>query len=160
MASERAAALAEALAEVNREAMAWAGSCSEAQWDLVVPGEDWTVGVVLHHIAEGYSLSEGWLVLMTRGEAVGDTAEGIDQRNVEHNGRDRFDRDDTVALLAGNGARAEATLRGLSDAELDQTAPFGPAGGRELPAAAMGDTMARHARDHLAHARAAVEGSA
>ena len=63
---------------------------------------------------------------------------------------------ETVALLEENGARLEALLRSLSDEELDRAAPFGPAGGRLLPTGALAAVAARHAREHLAHAREAA----
>ncbi len=49
-----------------------------------VPGEEWTVGVVLDHIAESHGKSEHWLDEMARGEGVPDTAEEIDRANAAH----------------------------------------------------------------------------
>ena len=63
---------------------------------------------------------------------------------------------ETVALLEVNGVVLAEALRGLSDEELDRTAPFGPAGGRRLPTVDLAAVAARHTREHLAHARGAV----
>lgn len=156
--SERADALAADFAVANGEAMAFALSCTDAQWGIVVPGEEWSVGVVLHHIAEGHGNGLAWLEVMAQGRAITDTAAGIDQKNVEHATRvSDVGQAETAQLLAENGARLEVLLRGLSDDELDTTAPFGPAEGRALPVSAMAAVAARHVRDHLSHARAAVE---
>ena len=55
MTSERSERLADDFAVVNAEAVAFARSCPVAAWQAPVPGEEWTVGVVLHHIAEGHA---------------------------------------------------------------------------------------------------------
>jgi hypothetical protein len=157
MPSERGTALAEDFAAANREVVEFARSCSDAEWVLVVPGEQWPVGVVVHHIAEGHEHGVNWLSQMAHGQAITDTAEGIDQDNAAHATRAaRAGRDETVALLEANAVTLERALRALSDEELDRTASFGPAGGRELPTVALAAVAARHAREHLAHARAAV----
>ncbi len=158
--SERATALAEDFAAANNEVMAFARSCSDAEWAVIVPGEEWAIGVVMHHIAEGHEHGLVWLSRMARGDAVTDSAAGIDQDNAAHAARAATaGRDETIALLEATAAPLESALRALSDEELDRTAPFGPAGGRELPTAALAAVAARHAREHLAHARAALQGA-
>ena len=61
MASERAAALADDFAATNAEAVAFTESCGEDAWARPVPEEGWSVGVVLHHVAEGHGNSLRWL---------------------------------------------------------------------------------------------------
>jgi hypothetical protein len=157
MPSERSAALADAFAAANAEVIAFAGSCSDAQWRTVVPGEDWPVGVVMHHIAEGHANALAWLTAMAHGDAVTDSGEDIDRRNVDHAARsDGIGIAETVALLGQNGALTEAALRRLTDEQLDRTAPFGPAGGRPFPTEQMAAVTAQHALGHLAHAREAL----
>ncbi len=158
MPSERSTALAEDFAAANRDVVDFVRSCSDAEWALVVPGEQWPVGVLVHHIAEGHEHGLQWLTLMAQGEAVTDTAVGIDRDNAAHATRAAtVGRDETVALLEANAAPLERALRSLSDEELDRTASFGPADGRELPTVALAAVAARHAREHLAHARAVVD---
>ena len=157
MASERSTALADDFVAANGEVVAFATSCSEDAWVLRVPGEEWTVGVVVHHIGEGHANALRWLDGMARGDGVSDTAEGIDEANALHARRaSGVQQAETVALLRENGARLEALLRSLSDEELDRAAPFGPAGGRALPTGALAAVAARHAREHLAHAQEAA----
>ena len=159
MANDRATALADDFAAANAEAMRFAGSCSEDQWALAVPAEGWSVGVVLHHIAEGHAHGLAWLRAMARGEGVTETAAEIDRENAGHAVRaGTIGTAETVALLRANGARLEAALRGLSDEELDRLAPFGPAGGRPMPTEALAAVAARHTREHLGHARGALAG--
>ena len=120
---------------------------TEREWALSVPGEGWTVGVVLHHIAEGHAHGARWLQDMARGEGVTETAEDIDRVNAAHAVRaEAVGPAETVALLEVNGDVLEEALRGLSDEELDRTAPFGPAGGRRLPTVDLAAVAARHAR--------------
>jgi hypothetical protein len=157
MASERAAELADDFAVANAEAIAFAQSCSEADWALSVPGEGWTVGVVMHHIAEGHSHAFHWLQAMAAGEGVHETAEDVDRGNAEHAVRsEAISADETVSLLEEKGVRLERTLRALTDDDLAQTAPFGPAGGRVLPTGDLAPVAARHTREHLGHAQSAV----
>jgi hypothetical protein len=88
---------------------------------------------------------------------VASTSEEIDRANAEHAVRaEGVGPAETRALLESNGAELEAFLRARSDEELDRCASFGPAGGRELPTADLAVVTARHAREHLAHARETV----
>jgi hypothetical protein len=160
VASERAAALADEFAAANDAAIALAESCSDSQWRTVVPGEEWTVGVVLHHVAEGHAQGARWLRSMAAGEGVADTGDDIDRHNVTHAEQwSDVSAADTVALLRDNGQRTEAILRELTDEELDRTAPFGPAGGRLFPVAQLAAVASGHPRGHLAHAKEALDAS-
>jgi hypothetical protein len=157
MGSERAASLADDFAAANEEALHFTGSCSDAEWALQVPGEGWTVGVVLHHIAEGHGHSLRWLRSMVSGEGVPESAEEIDRANAAHALRaGSVGQVETAVLLANNGALLEQALRGLSDDDLAREAPFGPAGGQAFPTGDLAPVAARHTRDHLARAKAAV----
>jgi hypothetical protein len=151
---ERAGALADEFARANAEAVAFARACPDETWVRTVPGEEWAVGVVLHHIAESHDNGCRWLLGMARGDGVSDTAEAIDEANAAHAARTgAVTQAETVALLEVNGGRMEAVLRGLSDEELDRKAPFGPAGGQSFSTADLAVVPARHTREHLAHAR-------
>ena len=157
MSSERGAILGDDFAAANADAIAFARSCSEEEWRVAVPGEDWSVGVVLHHIAEGHGQASRWLQAMSNGEAVPDTADDIDRANAAHAVRaESVDPVETVALLEIRGRELEALLRRLDDEQLDRTAPFGPAGGQVFLCADLAPVTARHTREHLAHARGAL----
>jgi uncharacterized damage-inducible protein DinB len=157
--AERSDALAADFARANGKALAFARSCTDEQWARTVPGEGWTVGVVLHHIAEGHAHGVRWLGEMANGRGVTDTAEEIDQDNAAHAARaGAVGRNETVALLQTNGVRLEETLRGLSDEDLDRSAPFGPAGGRSFPTGELAAVPTRHTLEHLSHAMDAVAG--
>jgi hypothetical protein len=139
--------------------LAFVRSCSEEQWRRTVAEEGWTVGVVVHHVAEGHQQGLRWFRAMAQGDGVADTVEGIDRVNAAHAVRaEGIGPAETFVLLESNGAELESALRALTDEELDRCAPFGPAGGRELPTVDLAVVSARHAREHLAHARRAVNG--
>lgn len=157
MGSRRAAALADDFAAANAEAVAFTRTCPAQAWNAMVPGEGWTVGVTVHHIAESYEQSRRWVAAMARGVGVQDTREAIDRSNAAHAARVvSVSPAETIALLEENGSALEAALRACCDAELDTTASFGPAGGAAFPTAELAAVPARHAREHLAHARAAA----
>ena len=157
MGSERAAALAADFAAANEEARQFAGSCTDADWHRNVPGEDWTVGVVLHHIAVGHANGLRWLRSMASGEGVSESAEDIDKANAAHATRaGSVGQVETTLPLANNGVLLEQALRALTDEELDRSAPFGPADGRMLPTGDLAAVAARHTRSHLSSALSAI----
>ena len=157
MGSERAAALAADFAAANEEDRQFAGSCTDADWHRNVPGEDWTVGVVLHHIAEGHANGLRWLRSMASGEGVSESAEDIDKANAAHATRaGSVGQVETTLPLANNGVLLEQALRALTDEELDRSAPFGPADGRMLPTGDLAAVAARHTRSHLSSALSAI----
>jgi hypothetical protein len=159
MPDEPGAVFADEFAAANAEAVAFAQSCSEGQWTAKVTEEGWSVGVVMHHIAESHASVLRWLEAMVGHHAVTDTSDDIDHRNAAHASRAAtIGVGETVALLQENGARTEAFLRGLGEAQLAGTAPFGPAEGLALPVSALAATAARHVREHLGHARQSTAG--
>jgi hypothetical protein len=157
--ADRSEALASDFGRANGKALAFARSCTDEQWARTVPGEGWSVGVVLHHIAEGHAHGVRWLGEMASGRGVTDTAEEIDRDNAAHAARaGAVGQDETVALLQTNGSRLEEKLRALSDEDLDSSAPFGPAGGRSFPTGELAAVPTRHTLEHLSHAMDAVAG--
>ena len=137
--------------------MAFVRTCSPDSWARTVPGEDWTVGVVLHHIAESHENSRRWLAAMASGEGVRDTAATIDQANAEHAARaGSVTPTETSPSSSATAPSSKRLLRGFSDEDLDRTAPFGPAGGRTFSTADLAPVAARHAREHLGHAQRAA----
>ena len=59
--------------------------------------------------------------------------------------------EDTVALLRSSGADAAAVIRGLSDEQLDRSAPMAFAGGAEMSAVQLVEgILLAHPAQHLA----------
>jgi len=151
---------ADALAAANDELISFAGSCSQEQWAMLVPGEDWSVGVLVHHCALGHDVGTSWIRQMVETGDVPGTPEELDATNAEHAAEfAAIGIAETVALLQRNGASAVAYLRTLSDEELDRGAVLGPAGGGTFTVERFASVLARHPLAHLAHAREALAGA-
>ncbi|HXQ59624.1 MAG TPA: DinB family protein [Acidimicrobiales bacterium] len=153
-----AAGLADDLEAANDEAIAFADGCSDAQWSTMVRGEEWPVGVVLHHIATGHEQMLRWLGLARRGEEILTTAADIDADNARH-ARDNagVSRPETVEALRRNGAALARVIRSLDADELARSVPFGPADAMAVTTQALAAVSARHCRTHLAVARGSLE---
>jgi hypothetical protein len=149
--------LAAAVLAAADEVTGFARGLRPGEWEAVVPGEEWPVGVLVHHVAEGFYLCRGWVASLAAGRPVADTAEQIDADNAAHAQRvEGVGVDEAVAEVERAAAALAGLLRTLDDEALERTAPFGPAGGRPSSAGRMAEVGAAHARDHLAHARAAL----
>jgi hypothetical protein len=126
---EQTQALAERFEAVNREAITLAESLTAQQWQQVCPGEGWTVGVALHHIAVSYTGIADWVVRLAQQKPVRTSHDQINDINEKHAAeQDGYTREVTLALLQANGGVAAHAVRHLEDAQLDNSAPFLPAG--------------------------------
>jgi hypothetical protein len=145
------------LERANEDAIAFAASCSAADWVVDVQGEGWPVCVVVHHVAEGYELVSRWIDCALGGHPIEDTAEGIDAANLRH-AQDfaGVGQLETVDLLRRKGASAVAKLGRLGESDLAKTTAFGPAAGQYFSVEQFCTAAAGHVRSHLARARAAV----
>lgn len=156
--NEVAGRLAGELEEANDGAIAFVESCNKGQWATTVAGEEWTVGVVLHHIALGHQQMVDWLGHVRRGEAITKTATEIDDDNARHAVQcAAVTRTQTIEALRSNGAALAELLRGLQPDELTRTASFGPGNGMEVTAEQLAPVAVRHCLSHLASARTALE---
>jgi len=157
--SERAAALAARFEATNEALIAAVQRLSEADWRATCPGEGWSVGVTAHHVA-GYHLPVAQLAQgIAQGAALPEiTREQIDAGNAQH-AREHANctRAETLALLRRDGAAAAAIIRGLTDEQLDRTAPLAAFGGAPWSAA---DVIERiligHPQAHLASIQQAI----
>jgi len=142
----------------NDEAIAFVETCTDGHWTTMVDGEDWPVGVVIHHIAVGHLQMTDWLGLARRGEAITTSAAEIDADNARHaHDFAGVTRADTIDGLRRHGAALAQLIRGLGPSELSTSTAFGPANGMEVTTEQLVLVAARHCRTHLADARAALE---
>ena len=124
-------------------------------------GDDWPVGVVIHHIAEGFTLVSRWIDCALGGRAIEDTAKGIDSANRRH--AEDFATVgvvETVELLNANGTVAVAKIRGLDEPDLEKTAAFGPAGGKAMSVEQFCIVATEHVRSHLGRALSSLRADA
>jgi hypothetical protein len=156
--SEAAGRLAAEVEVANDEVIAFAEGCSDGQWATMVEGEDWPVGVVVHHIAEGHLQMIDWLGRARRGDPITITASEIDADNARHALEwVGVGRTEAVEQLRRHGAALVALIGDLSPAELTTSVSFGPGNGMEVTAEQLAPVAARHCRTHLAAVRVALQ---
>jgi DinB superfamily len=129
---------------------------SDADWNKLTAPEKWSVGVTAHHAAEP-------IAGMAKAVATGQTPPPItmqmlDDMNAKH--AKEFagcTKADTLALHKKGVASAVATVRGLSDAELDRTGTLLT----DMPAMSVQQIIERvlinHVGEHLDSIRAVVQ---
>jgi uncharacterized damage-inducible protein DinB len=154
--SERAKSLADRFDQANGDLVRMIERMSEPQWKAICAGEKWSVGVTAHHVAGAHETIAGVVQLIATGQPLPNiTMEMIDHGNAQH--AEQFKnvtREETLALLRGNGAKASAVVRGLSDAQLDRT---GKLFGRDMSAQQfVENVLLGHVASHEASIRAAL----
>lgn len=98
---------------------------SDVDWKKVTTAEKWSVGVTAHHIAVAHQGIGGLLRNVADGKASGPATmsmSALDDRNAQH-AREfaNCTKPETIALHEQNAAAAAATVRGLSDEQLDRS---------------------------------------
>lgn len=119
--NHRANALADRI-EQGAEALAsFIEGISDAQWVAVVPNEERTVGVLVHHVASSYQAEIDLASLLAEGKPItGVTSDVIDEINADHAEEyAKVDRQDVLKLLRENSKKAADRVRKFSDAQLD-----------------------------------------
>lgn len=157
--SGRVEELVKRFEQTNEEVIATVQRCSDEQWRAICPDVEWSVGVTAHHIGTAYvPIAELVRALATDEPVPPITSEMLDARNAEH--AHQFadcSKEDTVELLRRRGRVAAQVLRGLSDAQLDQTAELPLLGGRRASAAEVVELgLIGHPIGHLENIRAAL----
>ena len=154
---QRSQALAEQFEQANRQMIAAIEHCSEAQWKTKTSGEQWSVGVVAHHVAQGHEAVAGLVRMTANGQPLPPmTMDTIHQMNAEHAKQyANATKDETLALLRKNAAAAASTVRGLSDEQLDRSAPL--LGGPPMTAQQMVErVLIGHVKEHHGSIQATV----
>ena len=135
--SQRAAELAAKLESANAAVIAALERCSDEQLKRTCEGEGWPVTVAAHHVAVSHTGIAGLVKLIADGQPVPPiTMEMINAGNAQH-AREfaNVTREETLAALRTGGQAAVEMVRGLTDEQLDRTAPMAFAGGAEWSAA-------------------------
>jgi len=158
---QRSQALADRLERGARALAALAGSLTDAEWEMPVPGDGRTVGVVVHHVATMYPVEMQLALTLAVGRPIeGVTWPDIHALNAQHAAKNAgVTRDAALSLLRVNSASAAAAVRSLTDAELDQAAPVSLNADAPLTCQFfIEDHALRHSYHHTAKIRAAVTG--
>ena len=155
----RASALADRFEQANREVVTTIEGCSDEQLRAYCPGEQCTVVALTCHVGEVHESVAGWVRTLAMGQPLPEiTMEMVDRHNAAR-AAENANRSKAEALdvLRRNGAEAARLARGLSDEELDRSAPFALFGGTPITTEAMveriliGDPLA-----HLPSIKAAI----
>ena len=157
--SKRANTLAERI-EQGAEALAtFAEGLSDAEWQTVVPKDQRTVSVLVHHVASVYPLEIDLARRLALGKPIaGVTGDAVDQMNAQHaHEHPTVSKQETLQLLRDNSKSAADRVREFTDEELDNAATVSLNADAPLTAQFLiEDHALRHSFHHLANIRAAL----
>jgi hypothetical protein len=157
--SQRSEALATRLEAGAAALAAYANGLTAAEWQMRVPHDGRKVGVVVHHVANVYPIEIQLAQKLGAGEAVsGVSWDDIAKMNAGHaKDHDGITKEDAVALLKKNSAAAAASVRAMTDEQLDSAAPLSLNSDAPLTCQFMlEDHAVRHSYHHLAGIKRAV----
>src|SRR5262245_59986633 len=120
--ASRAEDLARQFEAKASEARAELERLSDADWKKVTTAEKWSVGVTAHHIAVSHELIAGIIKTLADGQpGPGISMDAIHALNAKHAQEYAgCTKSETLAAHTQGAAKAAATVRGLSDAQLDR----------------------------------------
>jgi len=116
----QAQALAERLEQGARALIDFAGTLTDAEWQMPLPKDGRKIGVIVHHVAAVYPIEVQLAQVLAKGQPVtGVTWPDIHAMNAQHAAdHANVTRDEAIAALRRNSADAAAAIRQLSDQEL------------------------------------------
>lgn len=121
--SARAETLARQFETKADEATAILERLNDTEWKKATAAEQWSVGVVAHHIAEAHAVLAKAIQAVASGHDLNLAIDDLHAMNAEHAKQQaNCTRTDTIALHRKNVASAAAVVRGLSDADLARSA--------------------------------------
>jgi uncharacterized damage-inducible protein DinB len=159
--NRRAEMLASRVEEGAAGLAAFAEGLSDAEWELPVTATDArTVGQIVNHVALVYPVELDLARGIASGKALTEvTWEVVANLNAGH-AREypKVTKAEALARLRMNSREAAEAIRGFTDEQLDQAAPFGLS--YDAPVTAqfvLEDHPVRHSWHHLARIKACVE---
>jgi hypothetical protein len=163
LASRRTRALAGRLEQGARALETAVSTLTEAEWQIPIPGDGRSVGVVVHHVASMYPLEIELAQQLAAGTPiVGVTVEVVNGINARHAKEHRgVTKEEALDLLRRNSAAATAAICALSVEDLDRAAPVSLYANAPLTCQFfLEDHAVRHSYHHLARIRAVLPASA
>ena len=155
----RAEALADRLLQGAQLLAEFAEGLSDEEWNTLVPSEERTVGVIIHHVAHSYPFEVSAAREMATSKPIaGVTWDAIAAANAVHaQSHANVSKQETLDLLRRNSAAAAAQLRAFTDAELDLATTVSLYGDAPLTVQfVLEDHPVRHSFHHFANIRAAL----
>ena len=158
--SQRAKELAERFTALNDEMILFIEKCSDEDWKKICSGEEWTVGVVAHHIAAGHYFGYDLAKIIVAGEALPEiTMEALDQMNAQH-AKDHADctKEEVTGMMREKGSSIAEFIAGLNDEDLARTAHFSLIGGDIGAQQLIENIIIPNCTEHLTNMKAAIGG--
>jgi hypothetical protein len=156
---ERAAALAQQFEQAVEELAAEIEKLPDERWTAGQTGEGWTVAATAQHVSGQFPLEMEYITAAAEGrESPGYSWDDINAKNDGRAAKNSSaSKADVLKELRDGAASAAAYVRGLSDAQLDQTVALPLAGGADVSTQQLieGGVLIDHVRGHLASIRAA-----
>ena len=155
----KAAQLAERLENGARALAEFAGTLTEAEWQLALVHERRSVGVVVHHVASMYPIEIELAQAAAAGQPIaGVTWIDVHAINAKHAAEyANVTKAEALSLLRRNSAAAAEAIRALTEEQLDRAVPVSLNDDAPLTCQfVLEDHAVRHAYHHLAGIRAAV----
>jgi hypothetical protein len=158
--AKRANLLAERIEQGSQALAALVEGLTDDQWQTIIPDEERTVGVLVHHVATVYPLE----IELARNVAAGRPVVGVNWDGIAHmNAQHAHDnlavgKQETLELLQQNSKMAADRVREFSDEELDTAATVSL--NAEAPLTAqflIEDHALRHSFHHMAAIRAVLK---
>ena len=158
--SKRANALADRIEQGAQALADFAESLTDAEWQTVVPNDQRTVGVLLHHVASLYPLEIDLARDIASGKPItGVGWDGVAHMNAQHaREHSEVSKHEAISLLRQNSQAAADRVRQFTDEELDAAATISLNADAPLTAQFfIEDHALRHSFHHLANIRAALK---
>jgi len=133
---------------------------SDAEWKTVTASEEWPVGVTAHHVASAHEPIAGIMKTVASGQAMPPfTMAMLDEMNAKH-AKDfaGCTKAETLDLNRKGVTAAAGVVRGLSDAELDQSGTVLAGTPAMTTQQVVENVLINHINDHMGSIRKTVGG--
>ena len=134
-------------------------ACSDKQWGAVCNAEGWTVAQTAQHVSGQFPLEMEYITAIAEGKALpGYSWDDINGKNESRAAKNASVSQSYVVKELRTSAQSVAKyLRGLSDAQLDATAPLALADGATVTTQQLieGGVLIDHVKGHLTSIRSA-----
>jgi hypothetical protein len=156
--SARAESLAKQFEAKAAEMTATIEKLTDADWKKVTSAEKWSVGVTAHHVAGAHEAIVGIVKAVAAGQSLPNfTMAMLDEMNAKHaTEHANCAKAETLDLHKKGVAAAAATVRSLSDAQLDRSGTVLTGMPAMTTQQIVEGILINHVNEHLGSIRATV----
>jgi hypothetical protein len=157
---QRAEALAKDFEKAIDDLAKTVEGCSDAQWQAICGGEQWTVAATAHHVGAQFGLEMEYLTAAADGKPLPSYTwadiNGINEPRAKANSA--CSKEVVLRQLRTEAPKVAAWLRGLTDEQLDRRSALPLADGAMVTTQQLieGGVLIDHARAHNASIRAVL----